>query len=116
MNFTEPDAYIPERWLLDGDPRFVADRKEGLEPFQVGPRNCIGKSWAGLLSQGALFIIQLPGNIVLLGRRWKLTLAKLIWHFDLELAITKSDWADQKVFMLNERTPVNVKLTLTANA
>lgn len=40
-NFTDPDSFIPERWL--GDPRFDGDDKAALQPFQVGPRNCIGR-------------------------------------------------------------------------
>ena len=44
-NFVEPDTFIPERWLSDADPRFAQDNKEVFEPFMVGPRNCIGKTW-----------------------------------------------------------------------
>ncbi|KAL1867677.1 hypothetical protein Daus18300_006232 [Diaporthe australafricana] len=40
-NFSLPDSFIPERWL--GDPRFVNDKKDALQPFSHGPRNCIGK-------------------------------------------------------------------------
>ncbi|KAM5383422.1 hypothetical protein ACJZ2D_002115 [Fusarium nematophilum] len=40
-NFTEPEAFIPERWL--GDPRFANDKTDALQPFSYGPHNCIGK-------------------------------------------------------------------------
>lgn len=40
-HFTQPDSFIPERWL--GDPRFANDKREVVNPFSVGPRNCIGK-------------------------------------------------------------------------
>ncbi|KAK3315756.1 cytochrome P450 [Apodospora peruviana] len=44
-NFALADEFHPERWLDadDGsrDPRFVNDRREAVEPFSVGPRNCI---------------------------------------------------------------------------
>lgn len=32
---------MPERWL--NDPRFSNDVKDVLQPFQFGPRNCLGK-------------------------------------------------------------------------
>jgi cytochrome P450 len=40
-NFTLPEAFLPERWL--GDPRFASDERSALQPFHVGPRDCIGK-------------------------------------------------------------------------
>nr|QSG30344.1 CYP65EY1 [Hormonema carpetanum] len=41
-NFTKPDEFIPERWLEDLE--FRNDKKSALQPFSVGPRNCIGKT------------------------------------------------------------------------
>ncbi|KAB2573625.1 Cytochrome P450 monooxygenase rdc4 [Lasiodiplodia theobromae] len=44
-NFKDPLSFIPERWLTD-DPlaaEFANDRKDVLQPFSYGPRNCIGK-------------------------------------------------------------------------
>ncbi len=41
LNFTSPETFAPSRWL--GDPRFASDRLEVVQPFSVGPRNCIGK-------------------------------------------------------------------------
>ncbi|KAJ4288376.1 hypothetical protein N0V90_011610 [Kalmusia sp. IMI 367209] len=40
-NFTEPLSFIPERWL--GDPKFEDDKRQALQPFHVGPRDCLGK-------------------------------------------------------------------------
>lgn len=34
-------GYRPERWL--GDPEFAGDRRDALQPFSVGPRNCLGR-------------------------------------------------------------------------
>lgn len=42
-NFVEPKSFIPERWL-DEDMRFASDKKTAMQPFSVGPRNCIGKA------------------------------------------------------------------------
>ena len=40
-NFSAPERFIPERWL--GDERFVDDKRDAMQPFGVGARNCIGK-------------------------------------------------------------------------
>lgn len=39
-NFKRAGEFIPERWL--GDSEFAGDRRDCLNPFSVGPRNCIG--------------------------------------------------------------------------
>lgn len=41
MNFKDPTQFRPERWM--GDPRYEGDRKEAMQPFSYGPRNCIGR-------------------------------------------------------------------------
>lgn len=40
-NFTQPDDFIPERWLDDSS--FDHDNKAAVQPFHVGPRNCLGR-------------------------------------------------------------------------
>ncbi|KAJ5738184.1 cytochrome P450 monooxygenase [Penicillium malachiteum] len=40
-HFTDPDSFIPERFL--GDPRYANDEFEILQPFSIGPRNCLGR-------------------------------------------------------------------------
>ena len=40
-NFKEPAEFRPERWL--GDSEFADDKLDALEPFSIGPRNCLGK-------------------------------------------------------------------------
>ncbi|KAJ3944105.1 uncharacterized protein N0V96_005629 [Colletotrichum fioriniae] len=40
-HFALPEEFVPERFL--GDPRFANDAKQALQPFSIGPRNCIGK-------------------------------------------------------------------------
>ncbi|OKP00943.1 Isotrichodermin C-15 hydroxylase [Penicillium subrubescens] len=39
--FKEANIYHPERFL--GHPDFTDDRREVLQPFHVGPRNCLGR-------------------------------------------------------------------------
>jgi cytochrome P450 len=44
-NFRDANSFIPERWLNDedDDARFVHDDKKALQPFSMGPRNCLGR-------------------------------------------------------------------------
>lgn len=43
-NFKDPELYLPERWL-DTDGPYAKDRREALQPFSFGPRNCIGRKY-----------------------------------------------------------------------
>ena len=40
-------------------------------------------------------------------------LAKVLWNFDLELSesMKGKDWSDQLVFLLHEKTPMNVRMS-----
>lgn len=40
-HFTDPESYHPERFM--GSPQFANDRRDVLQPFHVGPRNCLGR-------------------------------------------------------------------------
>ncbi|KAK1954637.1 hypothetical protein LY78DRAFT_674992 [Colletotrichum sublineola] len=40
-HFARAEEFIPERWL--DDPRFANDAKKVMQPFSIGPQNCIGK-------------------------------------------------------------------------
>lgn len=42
-NFTEPFAYRPERFLQGENEKYVDDKKQVLQPFAFGPRNCLGQ-------------------------------------------------------------------------
>ena len=42
-NFLEPFSYRPERFLQD--PKFANDKFDMLQPFSVGPRNCVGRKY-----------------------------------------------------------------------
>jgi len=64
-------SFIPDRWM--GDVTYANDKRDVVQPFSVGPRNCPGQ-------QFALYII-------------KLTLAHLLWHFDLKLGEDTENWA-----------------------
>lgn len=43
-NFLRPDELLPTRWI--GIPEFNDDKRKAVQPFRVGPRNCLGRSLA----------------------------------------------------------------------
>jgi cytochrome P450 len=43
INFHNPLAFIPERWMKVTPPEFRDDDKTAFRPFSIGPRDCIGK-------------------------------------------------------------------------
>ncbi|KAF8865497.1 cytochrome P450 [Acephala macrosclerotiorum] len=63
-NFTRPYEFNPERWLGDSD--FENDNKRVVQPFSVGPRNCLGMNLAYL--------------------EMRVVLARLVWGFDMEIS------------------------------
>ncbi|OIW33137.1 cytochrome P450 [Coniochaeta ligniaria NRRL 30616] len=89
QNFRQPQEFIPERWL--GDPRFASDMRDVVNPFSMGPRNCIGKNLAYA--------------------EMRLILARVLWNFDLEIMPDSRDWNKQDVYTLWEKGALNVKLT-----
>ncbi|KAI0897741.1 cytochrome P450 [Annulohypoxylon nitens] len=70
-NFLHPMSFVPDRWL--GDSLYANDNRDVVQPFSVGPRNCPGQQFA-------------LHNI-------KLTLAHLLWRFDLKLGKGIENWA-----------------------
>ncbi|KAK1975033.1 cytochrome P450 [Colletotrichum cereale] len=88
-HFALPDSFIPERWL--GDARFANDIKSALQPFSVGPRNCIGRN----LAMSEMRVI----------------LARVIWNFDMEITDDSRNWTDQEIFAIWKKGPLNVRLT-----
>lgn len=69
--FHRPLDFLPERWI---DPT-CTDKKQASRPFLIGKRACIGR------------------NMALLEIR--LTLAKILFMFDFELADPNMDWMKQ---------------------
>lgn len=88
-NFHKPLEFHPERFL--GAEEFKDDNFAVLNPFGIGPRNCIGRN----LAYAEL----------------RLILAKLLWSFDLELDERSRGWMEQqKVFLLWEKGPLYVRI------
>ncbi|ORY15952.1 cytochrome P450 [Clohesyomyces aquaticus] len=90
-NFKKPDEFIPERWLPEGEEEFSDDKKDTLQPFSHGPRNCLGKNLAY--------------------HEMRLVLANILWNFDMELCDPSMNWLDMKVWILWDKKPLMVKLT-----
>ncbi|RSL96790.1 hypothetical protein CEP52_011285 [Fusarium oligoseptatum] len=89
-HFKDPFTYHPERFL--GDPKFESDHKDVLQPFHVGPRNCLGRNLAYV--------------------EMRVILARIIWNFDLSLAEQSQDWLErQKVYIFWDKGPLIVNLT-----
>jgi cytochrome P450 len=90
-NFRNPEKFHPERWL--GDEEYGGDAKEVLQPFSMGPRNCIGKNLAYA--------------------EMRLLLVRLLWKFNIEMMSESRDWDRQGVYSLWEKGELRVKLTET---
>lgn len=92
INFTEPTLFAPERYLKPKDERYAGDVTSVVQPFSIGPRNCIGQNLAWF--------------------EMRLLLAKLVWHFDLELRSKDTTWlTEQRAYGLWDKEPLIVKLT-----
>ncbi|KAF1976729.1 benzoate 4-monooxygenase cytochrome-like protein P450 [Bimuria novae-zelandiae CBS 107.79] len=92
MNFTQPDSFVPERFL-PGSP-FPSDRLDAFEPFLMGRHKCIGQKLAMTIM--------------------RLTLARLIFVFDMEAAETVPDFGEQNTYIFWEKKPLKVKLKASA--
>ncbi|KAK4508554.1 hypothetical protein PRZ48_002293 [Zasmidium cellare] len=83
--FRDADSFIPERWL--GDAKYAADELELVQPFAIGPRNCLGQSLAYM--------------------EMRLILARLLYNFDFTLSEPDRDWIDdQSTFGLWKKLPL----------
>ncbi|KAF4539469.1 Cytochrome p450 protein [Lasiodiplodia theobromae] len=88
LNFKDPESYIPERWLPNTG--YENDRREVMQAFAYGPRNCIGKN----LAYHELRII----------------LAKMLWNFEFKLRPESDAWINQKCYTLWQKTPLWVEV------
>lgn len=92
----EPFSFRPERFLDNADAekegKFAADKKDAMQPFSFGPRNCIGRNLASA--------------------EMRVILARLVYNFDLKLAPESKGWMEgQRVFNLWAKPPLMVSLT-----
>ncbi|KAI0146314.1 putative cytochrome P450 [Xylariaceae sp. FL1272] len=84
--FNDPDAFLPERWI---DPD-TNDIKEASQPFSLGYRACIGRSFAYL--------------------QMSLVLSKIIYKYDIKLLNEDLDWeAQSKHYVMWWKAPIRVR-------
>ncbi|KAI1209013.1 cytochrome P450 ClCP1 [Annulohypoxylon truncatum] len=87
--WTEPDSFAPERFM--GDPKFKNDQLDAMQPFSVGPRNCIGRNMAYA--------------------EMRLILARIIYNFDMVIADDSRDWVKiQKAYTLWKKPALNIHM------
>ncbi|GKZ48520.1 hypothetical protein AbraIFM66951_000592 [Aspergillus brasiliensis] len=87
-HFKDPESYHPERFM--GSPQFADDRRDVLQPFHVGPRNCLGRNLAY--------------------SEMRLILALIIFNFDMVISEDCHDWIKQRNFLMWQNLPLNVYL------
>ena len=85
----KPSEFHPERFL--GDAEFASDRRDALQPFHVGPRNCLGRNLAY--------------------SEMRLILARVVWNFDMKIADEARDWVKQKNYIMWKKGELKVWLT-----
>jgi cytochrome P450 len=107
-HWEKPMEYRPERFLQEdssfgpryaGDIRYnntngvhSGDRLDLLQPFSVGPRNCLGRNLAY--------------------SEMRLVLARVIFNFDMELVEPEDDWmGKQRADFLWHKRPLHVHLS-----
>ncbi|PVH91797.1 cytochrome P450 [Periconia macrospinosa] len=89
-NFKDPDSFVPERWMPEGQKEYGSDDARAFVPFLHGPRNCLGRNLAY--------------------HEMRLVLTSVLLNFDLELA-DDTVWTDQNVYLLWDKKPLMIKLT-----
>ena len=67
----KPDAFIPERWLVDVDHELYPAHKGAYRAFEIGPRNCVAQNFV---------MVEL-----------KVVLAIVVRHFDFSPAYAELD-------------------------
>ncbi|KAF7532891.1 hypothetical protein G7054_g7546 [Neopestalotiopsis clavispora] len=92
--------FLPERWLpeatTDTNSPFYRDQRSAMQPFSVGPRNCMGQhiAWAEM----------------------RLIMSKLLWTFDFQASQGEQlQWEDLRTFLLVEKRPINVDYKLRSD-
>ncbi|KAI1433355.1 cytochrome P450 [Xylaria sp. CBS 124048] len=87
--WTEPETFAPDRWL--GHPRYKDDRLDAMQPFGVGPRNCIGRTLAYA--------------------EMRLILAKIVYYFDISMAEESRDWLRyQKAYNVWDKPALHIHM------
>ncbi|KAK2596929.1 hypothetical protein N8I77_012811 [Diaporthe amygdali] len=97
-NFAQPEFFAPERWLpsavQDPSSPFYADKRDAIQPFSYGPRNCVGKHLAY--------------------NEMRLIMARLLWEFDMSLHQSSYEWTQpyskHKAWAVWRKPPLQVHI------
>ncbi|KAF2730885.1 cytochrome P450 [Polyplosphaeria fusca] len=80
LHWKNPERFVPERWMEEGEGEYGGDRRDVWNPFSYGPRNCLGKNLAY--------------------HEMRLVLASVLWYYDLEMCEESEGWLEQDVYLL----------------
>ncbi|KAF6802336.1 benzoate 4-monooxygenase cytochrome P450 [Colletotrichum musicola] len=97
-NFAQPESFAPERWLpsiaQDPSSAFYADKRDAMQPFSYGPRNCVGKHLAY--------------------NEMRVIMARLLWEFDMSLEPSSREWttpySNHQAWAIWKKPPLMVRL------
>ncbi|KAK7956631.1 uncharacterized protein PG986_005853 [Apiospora aurea] len=97
LNFKRAREFHPERYLeLPPGSEFANDDRAAAQPFSMGQRVCIGRSMAYA--------------------EMRLTMCKMLYNFDLELAEPDLDWWNlQGTYLVWEKIPLMIQLHPRSN-
>ncbi|KAF2010740.1 benzoate 4-monooxygenase cytochrome-like protein P450 [Aaosphaeria arxii CBS 175.79] len=87
-NFTNPDSFIPERFLPSSP--YPNDKIASFEPFLLGRHKCVGQklAWAEM----------------------RITLARILYAFDIKATVPPGDFGDQRTFIFWEKKKLDIEL------
>jgi cytochrome P450 len=106
VNFRAPDEFIPERWISS---EYDSDNKSALQPFSIGPRNCLGKKYILVHSARCSTCLQFHS---LAYHETRLILAMVLHRFNMSICAESRAWNDQKVYGLWQKPPLMVRITV----
>ena len=97
--FANPDFFVPERWLPEGERPSIYDNDQlsASKPFSVGFHRCLGRPLAEV--------------------ELRLVLTRLLWAFDfVEEPAERVDFDAFPVMMLIQKQPMKMRVKVRANA
>ncbi|KAH8846755.1 hypothetical protein MCOR27_004299 [Pyricularia oryzae] len=94
QNFSDPDTFVPERWMASERPaKYESDKRGVFRPFSKGSLDCIGQRFVRH-EVGMAFVA-------------------LLWNFDFELSDRSLDWKTangaEHIRIIRKKRPLWVK-------